>query len=304
MLLACLFFAAILGLLSHAGICQEFALSGLKVWFYHMIPALLPMMILSGIVIRMGLADRFAGLFAPVLGRIYQCNSSACYCIFMGFLCGFPMGAKTVAELYENGKLTRTDARWLLAFCNNLGPAYLMGFVIPLLGIQKPLFCLLGAYGIPLAYGLLLRHTFYKNQKEPCCYQEQPISQGFSEALSNSIASSIHSILQLGGYVIFFCLWNLLPRLFLKASAKEYWGILFEITTGLTMLGKKCPLLSLVAVSFGGLSCMAQTYGVIRTTNLSKSFQEYVLHKVFITLFTFIFYWFSLLFFSRFSLIR
>ena len=304
MLLACLFFAAILGLLSHAGICQEYAMAGLEVWFYHMIPALLPMMILSGIVIRMGLADRFAGLVAPFLGHIYHCSPSACYCIFMGFLCGFPMGARTVAQLYEAAQLSKTDARWLLAFCNNLGPAYLLGFVLPLLEIQNPWPILLGTYGIPFAYGILLRDTFYRREKTKGCQRGLLYPQKFSEALSDSIAGSINGMLQLGGYVIFFCLWNLLPRLFLKQSAVAYSGILFEITTGLKMIGKRCPILSLTSVSFGGLSCMAQTYGAIRNTDLKDDFREYVLHKILLTVLTFGYYWSLSLFFNRFSLIR
>ena len=303
MLLACLFFAAILGLLSHAGICQEYALAGLEVWFYHMIPALLPMMILSGIVIRMGLADRFASLFAPFLGHICNCSSSACYCIFMGFLCGFPMGARTVAQLYEAGKLSKTDARCLLSFCNNLGPAYLLGYVIPLLGIQSTLPILLGSYGIPFAYGILMRHTLYRREKTNNCHLQHS-TQEFSEALSDSIVSSVNGMLQLGGYVIFFCLWNLLPCLFLKQSEADYCGILFEITTGLKMLGKQCPILSLVAVSFGGFSCMAQTYGAIQNTDLKNNFWEYILHKMLLTIVTLGYYLFLSLFFIRFSLIR
>ena len=45
---------------------------------------------------------------------------------------------------------------------------------------------------------------------------------------------------------------------------------------------------SLLAVSFGGLSCIAQTYSCISKTDLSLS--DYIIHKTILTLFTLLFY--------------
>ena len=41
------------------------------------------------------------------------------------------MGAKAVAELYQQGLCSRQEAQRLLGFCNNSGPAFFIGVVGP-----------------------------------------------------------------------------------------------------------------------------------------------------------------------------
>ncbi len=56
--------------------------------------------------------------------------SGACASAFaLGFIGGYPVGAKTAISLYENGMCTKTEAERLLAFCNNSGPAFILGVV-------------------------------------------------------------------------------------------------------------------------------------------------------------------------------
>ncbi len=96
------------------------ALDGLNLWFLKMIPALLPFMILSGLLIRLELSDSIASFFAPVLRPAFRLSDSCLYCVLVGFLCGFPMGAKVCAQSLTAGKLTKKEASLLLAFTNNI----------------------------------------------------------------------------------------------------------------------------------------------------------------------------------------
>ena len=118
-------------------------------------------------MIRMNLTERFVGLLHPLLHRIYGTSRNGSYTIIMGFLCGFPMGAKTVDDLYARGMVTKREAEYLLAFCNNIGPVYFCSFVLPLLNRQAVLPYLFGMYGIPLLYGLVLRCTRYRDLPLP-----------------------------------------------------------------------------------------------------------------------------------------
>ena len=119
-------------MLRYPALSLEYASTGLTLWFTKMVPTLLPFMILSGIMIRMNLTERFVGLLHPLLHRIYGTSRNGSYTIIMGFLCGFPMGARIVGELYEQHKLSREESALLLSFCNNIGPAYFMGIIMPL----------------------------------------------------------------------------------------------------------------------------------------------------------------------------
>ncbi len=295
------FFLLLIGLiLSNSDASLHFALKGLNLWFQKMIPTLLPFMILSGIMVRMNLTEDFSRLFAPLLRPLFSLSNNGIYCIVMGFLCGFPMGAKVIAELYERGKLSRTEATYLLAFCNNIGPIYFMGFALPTIGIKDKLGTFLfGMYALPLLYGLFLRYTLYKTSLHPLTglVRQDIATPGLLYHIDDAILSGLNSITALGGYMILFNLLNLLPYALLKDTPLQVFlpilNGLLEITGGLGSMGDSFPLISLILLPFGGLSCIAQTYSIIRRTDLS--IKTYVIHKLILSALTAAYYVFFLL---------
>lgn len=283
-------------ILTRSRLSLYYAFTGLELWYNNMIPTLLPFMILSGTMIRMGLTEGFVTVVYPVIRPLFRVSRNASYVIVMGFLCGFPMGAKCVNDMYAHGKIDHREAEWLLSFCNNIGPIYFVSFALPLIGCKNLLPCVLGMYGLPLLYGLALRYTRYRdlgntgaqsdNIRAGSRFAEQK-NLGFFHALDEAISSSLHSILSLGGYMVLFNLLMLIPHLMLGQTPK-YLSPLLEITGGLKQLGDTMPLYSLILLPFGGLSCIAQTYTCIRDTELS--IETYVLHKLILTALTALYY--------------
>lgn len=289
-------------ILTHSDISLLFALNGLNLWFQKMIPTLVPFMILSGIMVRMNLTEDFSALLSPILRPIFSISKNGIYCIIMGFLCGFPMGAKVITELYGRGRIGKAEATYLLSFCNNIGPIYFMGFALPTIGITENLFVyLFGMYGLPLLYGIFLRYTCFRGSlsspdKQPIAANNQPANQGLLYHIDDAIMSALNSITALGGYMIFFNLLNLIPYVLLSKTKLQNIlpvinGIL-EISGGLGNMKDTFPFLSLVLLPFGGLSCIAQTYSIIRHTDLS--IQTYVIHKVILSAITALYYFFVL----------
>lgn len=319
-LLTVMFLTLLVCILSHSQMSLSYAAMGLGLWFEKMIPSLLPFMILSGVMVRMKLTDKVAMLIYPIVRPLIKVRKNVCYAMLMGFLCGFPMGARVVDDLYKRQMITKREAEYLLAFCNNIGPVYFCSFVLPLLGRQLVLPYLFGMYGIPLLYGLVLRYTrfrdldsFFPSRQESihpaadlvaceddsagfCRDVSRKISSGerLLEEIDSSIQASVQSMLSLGGYMILFNLLNLVPHLLLGHPLTVL-SPLLEITGGLQMLGDSFPLYSLIVLSFGGLSCIAQTYSCIGGSDLSIS--DYILHKIILTLLNGVFYlcWFLLL---------
>lgn len=328
-------FILLLGcILSHSQTSLRYAALGLELWFQKMIPSLLPFMILSGIMIRMKLTDKVSMMIYPLVNPLYKVQKTVCYAMLMGFLCGFPMGARVVDDLYMRRMITKREAEYLLAFCNNIGPVYFCSFVLPLLGRELILPYLFGMYGIPLLYGLILRYTAFKDlssaQENPllkenalpqgnsllqknvlskkaknrsaraplhCCENRRKhisLGEKLLEETDDAIHSSVQSILSLGGYMILFNLLNLVPHILAGRSVTTL-SPLLEITGGLMLLGDSLPLYSLLALSSGGLSCLAQTYSTIRGSDLSIG--SYIRHKIILTLLNGFFYlcWFLLL---------
>ncbi|WP_031390068.1 nucleoside recognition domain-containing protein [Kineothrix alysoides] len=320
-LLTIFFFFLTLLLLVFPTESLSYSFIGLQLWFNRMIPTLLPFMILTGIMIRLNLTESFVRALSPVLKPLLSISLNGIYALVIGFLCGFPMGAKVIADLLSRGKLSQKEAQFLLSFCNNIGPIYFMSFALPVLGLQKKAPYLFGMYGLPLLYGIILRHTLYKNMtpveerrrppsgsrqtsfKTPLMVlsaAESKQTDTLLDALDDSIMSSLYGISKLGGYMVLFNLLNLIPQFFLYN--KYLYGIhicallncLLEITSGISRMGNCAPLVVLLLLPFGGFSCIAQTYSMIKDTALSL--KSYVLHKLALSAVTALYYGIWLLF--------
>ncbi len=295
MLYTLLFLLLTFLILTHSEVSLHYAFHGFSLWYSKMIPTLVPFMIISGVLIRMNLSSKFANILHPLLKRLYKCSKNVSYAIIIGFLCGFPMGAKVTAELLEKQKITHKEAEFLLAFNNNIGPVYFIGFALPLLGINNIGVCLAGMYGIPLLYAFILRKTIYHNLQEAPSYIQTSRSEDNNhhpfllDAIDDSVKTAVQSILMLCGYMILFNALNILPH-YLTPQIHRYIAPLLEITGGLSMLQKTMPLYSLCLLQFGGLSCIAQTNSMLRGTGLS--IKKYVLHKLLLSSFLLLYYLF------------
>lgn len=337
-----------------------YAALALTLWFEKMIPSLFPFMIISGLIVRLGFGKIISLPVYPILGRLYRISRTMCTTLLLGFLFGFPLGAKTVAEQYGFKQLTKPQAQYLLSFCNNIGPVYLLSFALPLSGLSgdhenrllRPAITA-AFFGIPLLYGLILRHTVYRrfsfsadqtaacfsgktpaslsaasiqNAKalpfagsDPCQKTSAPLtaasakphSTSFLSALDFSVTSACSAIARLGGYMVFFMVCNLLTGqishllniLFPQISPDSFTALaapVLEITSGLSLAKDILPpALFMTMLTFGGISCFAQTYTCIRETDLS--FGNYCFHKLLQSVIAFSFYTLILSAFSSFS---
>ena len=283
------------------------SLTGLQLWFNRMVPTLLPFMILSGIMIRLDLTEHIVKIISPVLTPLLRISLNGLYAVSIGFLCGFPMGARVIAELYENRKLSKEEASYLLAFCNNIGPVYFISFVLPTLGLKLTAPYLFGMYGLPLCYGIFLRYTFYKNRipmprfprlpykrKHILSAAEKHSPASLLDTLDDSILSGLYSISKLGGYMVLFNLLNLVPQILFEIIGPAGYdpgpaiNCTLEITSGISRIGGQSPLLVLLLLPFGGFSCIAQTYSMIKETDLSL--QNYIFHKLILSSVTLVYY--------------
>lgn len=286
-------------LLRHPALSLEYASTGLNLWLTKMVPTLLPFMILSGIMIRMDLTENFVTLLHPLLHRLYGTSKNGSYTVIMGFLCGFPMGARIVGDLYESGRLSREESSKLLYFCNNIGPIYFLSYVVPVLAIEKPLVPFLIMYGIPMLYGFMLFRVlplFHRHNKakhiamvhtpdiritaNTALTYKNPTRMPLLAAIDASVLSGLIGIAKLGGYMVFFNLLNIVfvPFYHVNTDLLSLYQCILEITSGIDHSGHSLYYAILILLPFGGFSCIAQTYSMISRTDLSV--RSYVFHKV------------------------
>lgn len=278
-------------LLMYPPLSLEYASAGLRLWLTKMVPVLLPFMILSGIMIRMDLTENFVRLVHPLLHLLYGTSKNGSYTIVMGFLCGFPMGARIIGELYGSGRLSKEESARLLCFCNNIGPLYFLSYVAPTLDIRHPLIPFLIMYGIPLLYGIALMRIVPIKRRTGSALSDlkedgRPDRMTLPAAIDASVVSGLIGIARLGGYMIFFNLLNIafVPFRHTDAALLKIYRCILEITSGIDYSGQSLFYPILILLPFGGLSCIAQTYSMICHTDLPL--KPYVLHKVIQTLLT------------------
>lgn len=123
-----------------------------------------------------------------------------------------------------------------------------------------------------------------------------PQSPSLLSAIDDSIVSGLIGIGKLGGYMVFFNLLNilLLPFSPLPDNFLSLCNCLLEITSGISRAGRGSFYMILTLLPFGGFSCMAQTYSMIKDTNLS--ILQYFLHKCIQTALTGLIYVFFFVF--------
>lgn len=270
---------------------------GLVQWATGMVPTLLPFMIISSMMIYTGVDVYLTKILKPFIKPWFACSSNGLYAIFMGFLCGFPMGAKAACDLLKNKKITKEEAEYLLAFCNNISPTYFMGIIFPILlnlGYRNKIPFLFGLYGVPLLYGIFLGKVKYKtlsqsNSPIQSDISEQPTQIPIVTALRLSCLNGIQSILLLGGYVTFVNAFRVLPNLLgFSQYTSTVVGSFLEIVHGIPGLYENTQLSApwkafwiMVSLSFNGICCMLQTSSIAIEEDLSM--KKYICHKCILT---------------------
>lgn len=289
-------------------ITVRYAYQGLIQWATRMVPTLFPFMMISSMMIYTGIDTYLTRLICPILQPLFPCSSNGLYAIFMGFLCGFPMGAKATCDLLKSKKITITEAEYLLSFCNNIGPTYFFGIIFPMLqecGYNQKIPFLFGIYGIPLLYGIILGKIQQKSLKthdytEAIKLFERKENIPITTALRLSCLNSVQSILLLGGYVTFVNAFRVIPDIIgLSWTASSIAGSFLEIIHGIPEIYANTQIPPawkafwiMVSLSFSGICCMLQTSSILIEQDIPM--KKYFIHKCLVTVISAIYYYFSL----------
>jgi sporulation integral membrane protein YlbJ len=287
-------------LLMLAGSATTFAgaFNGLQLWLFTVVPSLLPYMIISSFLTESGTFAYLSRLLKPVTKYIFRLSPNCGYVIFLGFLCGYPIGSKLSADMVRKGQISRAEGQILLSFCNNVSPAFLTVYLVEnVLHItQKKMLLLFLMMGTPLLCGILISRCYrllHPSFDEWRTLPEPDFHGNVS--IDSCITGSFENIFKLGGYIILF---SILGEFIIRTDALSghfqcQLNTLLEITSGLNLYARsslpasvrliECPALT----AFGGFCCLAQTASMIRGSGLSLPL--YLLAKIFIAAVTLFF---------------
>lgn len=257
--------------------------SGVTLWFFHVLPSLLPFMILSDFCIHVGLATLLLRKIKGIFRLLFGLSMYGSYAFLLGLFCGYPMGAKLTADLLSDGKITKSEAQYLLTICNNPGPVFVSSYILTdTLHLSHFAGCTflilyLSLFLTSLIFRLLLKPDCPDIAIDSCTPSPEIFRESLSHMIDRSIMHAFETVTRLGGYMILF---SILVSLVIRISTPvPLLSVLFagftEMTTGIALTGtsflspSRRYLLSLVFASFGGCSCIAQTRGMLCGTPLS-----------------------------------
>ena len=207
LLLALGLLCAALALVLWPGEAMSAMRDGLKLCGNVIVPSLFPFFVLSSLVVELGLSRYLGRLFQPVMAPLFRVNGACASAVALGFVGGYPVGARTAIHLYQSGQCSKTEAERLLAFCNNSGPAFILGVVGA--GVFGSGAAGLLLYAVHIAASLLVGLVFrlYRSEEGPRRGRLQGAqfqTAAFPAAFTRSVTGALASTLNICAFVLFF----------------------------------------------------------------------------------------------------
>lgn len=202
------------------------AQNGVELCINVILPSLFPFFVLSTLCVELGLIQHLGALLEKVMYPLFHVSGSCAGAFLLGIVGGYPVGARTAIELYQKGMCTKTEAERLLSFCNNSGPAFILGVVGA--GIFASSAAGLWLYGAHVAASILvgLLFRFYKEKpgRRATVHMQPAPAKGFAEAFTGSVKSAFSGTLNICAFVIFFTV--LIRLLFLTGVITKLAGLI------------------------------------------------------------------------------
>ena len=182
------------------------AKDGVQLCLNVIVPSLFPFFVLSTLCVELGLIRALGSLTGPLMAPLFRVGGACAGAFLLGIVGGYPVGARTAIALYESGQCSRDEAERLMSFCNNSGPAFILGVVGA--GIFSSSAAGLWLYGAHVAasilVGLLFRFygkgTVTVSEFSPAHSADISVSELFIRAVKDAFSSAMN----ICAFVIFF----------------------------------------------------------------------------------------------------
>ena len=222
-------------LLARSAEAAQAVRDGLALCAGSVIPALFPFLAVSGLLTAL---DAGASPALGPLARLLGCSRAGARAFLLGLTGSYPVGARTVAQLYRRGGISRREACRLLLFSNNCGPAFILG--VAGLGCFGSLRAGVLLWGVHILAALVIALALPRQAAEP---SERPGSvparPPLVPALIAAVRDAAGTMVYICGFVVFF-----LVLLRLAETATGPWSApaagFMELTNGI-QIGRADP---------------------------------------------------------------
>lgn len=246
---------AVLLLVRESAVSQA-ASEALLIAANRVIPSLFTYMVISGITVKLGLAD---GLGKIIPMKVFGLPACTAPVLVTGIMCGFPTGASASRVMYESGRISDDEAARLCALSSHVSPAFYIGVTGPLFSSKAfGWFLFFSGIVYTILYGIITgrNRTATSVSNQSVLQKPDPVS-----AFCSSVTEACSSCLAVTGFIVFFravsaCISSVIH------AAEPFAAVLFEFSGGVIFAsragGLKGFALCGFAAGFSGLSVLAQ----------------------------------------------
>mgnify|MGYP001145030029 CR=1 FL=1 len=270
--------------------------NGLILFAVSVLPGMFPFFFYGKILTLSGFGDDFSAVLGKPFSKVYRTDKTSAYVFVMSLLSGYPVGARMLADFYENSLLDTDECKKISTFTSTGGPIFIVGTVgAGLFGDKRIGYVILAAHVLSaLLNGLVYRGKRAAEKPHPKKPAKSP-----DNVLSESINSAVLSVLTVGGYVALMGMAaDALSNLKILDALSAPFGLISETAAGIfrsvvisaVEMTRGCleiektaaslPLkiaLASFAVSFGGLSVTLQSITFLSKCKIKAGF--YLLSK-------------------------
>lgn len=203
---------ALLSLVAASPLVVREASEGLRLCAELILPSLFPFFVVSSLLARLGFPRLLGAWLRRPAELLFHVSGAGATALFIGLTGGYPLGAAYLAELTERGELSPREAGLLLGFCNNSGPAFLVGAIGA--GVFDSLPAGLLLYAAHVLAALLTALLLRPREKPAPAVPEGPLPEPepFSRALAEAVGGAVPAVLGVCGFVVVFTVFTGLLR--------------------------------------------------------------------------------------------
>lgn len=287
--------SAALALISLPKETMAAAQDGLLLCYHVILPSLFPFFILSSLLVELGVAAALGRTVEWLMFPLFRVSGAGASALVLGLIGGYPVGARTALGLYQSGQCSKEEAERLLCFCNNSGPAFILGVVGAGVFQSTEIGLLLYVVHIlsALAVGLLFRIVRPLKEERKAPHARTVVrTASAASAFTTAVKEAMTSTLNICAFVVCF---TILIRLLTATGVltllaegigsllspfgfDSTWAVrlltgLLEISTGVTSLVGQGHLAGRVALAafilgWSGLSVHCQTAALLEGSGL------------------------------------
>ncbi len=248
------------------------SISSVNIWLTRVFPTLFIMFIVQDFLINYNFAYYLKFVTGKLFRKLFSLSDSATLAFLLSLISGSPSSAITVKNLYLNNNISKFEANRLLHFTYFTNPLFTYNILTFMFVDSYYVFKIMFALYISnfiLAFVLPRNKVFLPSKTKN-------INVFFGDTLVTSIKNSLNNLTLILGSITFFMIVSSILSNYLTndlhiAILKGF----FEITNGLEFIvdinysSNIKEIISILIISFGGMSIHTQVYSMICDTDLS-----------------------------------